>query len=636
MFAILPFQTDSEAARVIKDLKFLVLNGRKEAGNKMRTSKVCKNFGAAKTSTSQVPRSAMLWTSQASIASEVAALGTQLHCKSFHSEATREPLIDEAAKDLLSRFRNGPRQTLAVEPARPLEVSKETATLVMASCLVNNYTIETFLMVTSINTQYTTNHKLLLIRRGLATLAFPIPDPITDHNELLAWAEDLTEMNHKSLVPYFEHGLRECYVRVLSRPVRFGFDTSGENPALIHSHSYTEVLLTAQEVAVAAKFHPDSYTLHPYPTVTCTAVPAFGEKSLMSNPASVLLYVRGVGENHDAHNILIPLVLDNLLHVTQLERRDIFALPIVIQARHPVKKDNLHVLVEENVIAIMYNPDTVSSDKKSRVLQLLALADSSVSSCVSLRGIPIEYIAHPDVLLTKPSPNPECINMFMIPMRSGASGTLLMQLLITVGAVDPTTLLHFTVLPANQQARQEFRHQRLYVFLTMEAFFLDALAFNHPNIQAFLSPKSQKRIFRSEYLPGITAALHHNGKWSQNRKILESSTVKPQVVGKQQSWKPPNIQGTSYSPTEASEPSAVSSASSTLIPGNLSSEFEMGSQVAVMQRHLVTQQSMIIQQAQDTRSLLEKTDQMVTAIERLTSHLIQQTLSSGANEGPDK
>ena len=226
----------------------------------------------------------------------------------------------------------------------------------------------------------------------------------------------------------------------------------------------------------------------------------------------------------------------------------------------------------------------------------------------------------------------------MIPMQSGTSGIKLMALLVTVGAVDLTTLLHFTILPANKQARQEFRHQRLYFFLTLNASFRDALAFGNPSIQEFLYPNIVKKFFASEYLPGLNAALHPNGRWTRNRKLLAPEVDKPKLRKERAARKFASVPADfpTFSPLGMSEPSTASSAQSVLIPGNLSPEFDTSSQITVMQRHMESQNTMIFQQAQDTRSLLEKTDRMATALENLANHLMRQSLSPGTNGGPGK
>jgi hypothetical protein len=367
-----------------------------------------------------------------------------------------------------------------------------------------------------------------------------------------------------------------------------------------------------------------------YPTVTCTAVPDFAGQVLMQDPPCVLLYVRGVGENHDAQNILLPLVIDNVLLATNLLPNDVFALPVVIQASAKVKKNKLTVLVEENVLAVMYNPFTVPIDKRNKALQLLGLADSSISACVSLRGIPVEYIADPDVILTNPVPTLDRINMIMIPLEPSASGLTLMQLLIGSGAIDPTTLLHFTVLPANQQARQEFRHQRLYVFLTLNAFFKDAMAFSHPSVKELLlnEKTSHKRLFKSDFLPGILSAMSSSGSWSRNRQLLSGS---PQITSHNGGRKftnpsPHPIPSLGASPEVMSEPSCVTSISSVLHPDDLTADF--GAQVTLFNRQMFSQQQLM---AQQTSQLLENSAKMVLALEALTLFITKQTPSPGTN-----
>jgi hypothetical protein len=62
------------------------------------------------------------------------------------------------------------------------------------------------------------------LTRGFAMAAIPIPDSLTDHNELLAWAEDLTELSPKSLVPYFNHGTTYFTKQTLSPGTNGGPD----------------------------------------------------------------------------------------------------------------------------------------------------------------------------------------------------------------------------------------------------------------------------------------------------------------------------------------------------------------------------------------------------------------------------
>ena len=120
----------------------------------------------------------------------------------------------------------------------------------------------------------------------------------------------------------------------------------------------------------------------------------------MHSPSSpVLCYVRGFGDHYDAQNIAHALVLDNICTVTGLAPEDIFILPTTIQALPNNKIDNKKVLVEENVLSVMYNPETIDPSQLLESLRLLGLVDSSQTVQLTIRGIPLEYIAHPDVIL---------------------------------------------------------------------------------------------------------------------------------------------------------------------------------------------------------------------------------------------
>jgi hypothetical protein len=199
---------------------------------------------------------------------------------------------------------------------------------------------------------------------------------------------------------------------------------------MITADKRTKLDLTEPELASVNQYHPDGYSIPPYPTITFTAVPPWADDTLLHNPSPTLLYVRGMGDNFDAQNILIPLIIDNLIQVTELTRTDIFGIPLTLQAKSPLTQKNRIVLIEEQVIAVLFNPATVSPAMKLRALQSLGLADSTMTTRVLLRSIPVEFIVNSDVLLIHPVPLSERINMILIPMVRNGCGEQLTQLLI--------------------------------------------------------------------------------------------------------------------------------------------------------------------------------------------------------------
>jgi hypothetical protein len=277
------------------------------------------------------------------------------------------------------------------------------------------------------------------------------------------------------------------------------------------------------------QFHTQGYLLPNYPTLPCTAIPKSAEDTLLHPTGTVLCYVRGLGDNYDSHNIVHPLVLDNIVAVTGLTLNDIFIVPTTIQAISPKTIDSLQVLVEENVLTVMYNPSTVSEDRFLSALKSLGLADSSQTIQLHLRGIPMEYISNPDIILSRPVPLNalEPINCIMIPMSTSSCGIALANLLLSTGTIQPENLLHLVVLPRNPHARYEYSHPRLYVFLTRGAQFRDSLASSTSAITALLSPelKGRKSFFKASHLPGIYALIQVTGTWARNKHLLKGAPL---------------------------------------------------------------------------------------------------------------
>ena len=178
----------------------------------------------------------------------------------------------------------------------------------------------------------------------------------------------------------------------------------------------------------------------------------------------------------------------------------------------------------------MYNPATVTNLEYIAAIKALGLADTSQVVKVSLRGFHLEYIAHPDAILTRPVPlhSLEPILGFLIPMAVKASGIDLTNLLISSGTFNPLELRHLVTLPRNPHARYEYTYPRLYLFLNRGSEFKDSLALSSPSIRTLLAPALQGRrqFFRLEHLPGLFALAQPTGTWVRNRHLLTGEPLK--------------------------------------------------------------------------------------------------------------
>jgi hypothetical protein len=232
-------------------------------------------------------------------------------------------------------------------------------------------------------------------------------------------------------------------------------------------------------------------------------------------------------------------------------------------------------MVEEQVIAVMFNPASVSPTEKTRALTILGLADSSTCVQVHLRNIMVEYILDPDVINTHPVPSSNKVNMVMIPMETGRCGLRLASLLIESGTILLQNLLHFIVLPYNTHGRFEFRFQRMYLFLATNTMFKDTLAVAYSSITDMLckAPALSKRFFKSEYLPGVQQALSQNGTWSVNRSLLLDLPRTSLLVPT-----PPLFKSTQEpTTTETMSNSSDISSPSSMQPNDLAGDFQISS-----------------------------------------------------------
>jgi hypothetical protein len=366
-----------------------------------------------------------------------------------------------------------------------------------------------------------------------------------------------------------------------------------------------------------SKFHPN-YQLPLFPTFICTAVPPFAEGALLSKPATVLCHVRGFGDNFDAHNIVHPLILDNIIEVTGLTADDLFIIPTTIQAILPEPKDDLRILVEENVMTVMYNPATVLEHQYLDALESMGLADSTQTVKLSLRSIPLEYIAHPDTILDHPVPTHslEPINCIMIPLAPKTCGIYFTNLLISAGVIACADLLHVTVLPLHPQERYEYGSPRLYLFLTRGVPFRDAYVLGNPTIKALLAPPilNRRRILKFTHLPGLRAIIQPEGTWSRNRQVLTGTP--PAVLTKSNLVAIPSAGETCSEPTDV--PSTISTTISTTdtTPTTLTTH---------NYQHLVQQQSKF-NTTQDL--LLESSRDMVRLLTEVSLSLKANALGS--------
>jgi hypothetical protein len=308
-----------------------------------------------------------------------------------------------------------------------------------------------------------------------------------------------------------------------------------------------------------------------------------------------------------------PLILENVCQATGLQKSDVFAVPISLQVQSPQKKDNLTVMVEEQVISVMYNQATVSPSVRMKALSSLGLADSTTCVRVLLRGIMVEYILDPDVIQTNPVPSINKVNMVMIPMESGTCGLRLAALLIESGTILLQNLLHLVVLPYNTHGRFEFRFQRLYVFLAINTMFKDTIATMYSAITDILCHETTKQFFKSEYLPGVQQALSAEGTWSINRSLLLNLPRTSLLVATPRLF-PTNSVAAPTTSESISNPSDISSPSS-IQPNDLTGDFQVST---------FTQ----------GEKLLQSNDRIYLAIEALTALMMRvHTPAPGSNGG---
>ena len=607
---LLPIQDSFQAKDSIKLLKFVSINGRKDPANIKRISKVCNNFINAKTLTLSLPESYILWHSASAVASEMITLADSI--KEIKTSIDPPQSISAASASSLSKFQsyNSSESRVSAHHLPPLEISDSLKDAMFLKYQINlNMLEESHLVVISVNRHLTIGHQLELIRRALSSLAKPIPEEHTEFHAPIQWARCLTAMNANSNVPLFKHGNRVCFVKVLSHSTMFGLHPEGRALPLVSVDSRTKMGISPQEQITFKAYHPDGYFFPEYHTLTSMVLPPRFEDALLLVQTPLLLYVRGFGSNFDAHNIMLPLILDNVCQASGLLQNDIFGIPITLQAKSPVKQGELTVMVEEQVIAVLFNHKTVSPSDKMKALAAIGLADSTMSVQVVLRGIMVEYISDSDVIISNPVPSTNKVNMIMIPMETGTCGLRLASLIVASGSITVDTLLHFAVLPYNTHGRFEFRFQRMYLFLTANTLFKDTMAITHQSITAMLCQDStlSRSFYKSEYLPGIQQALSVEGQWSVNRSLLVGGPRTSLLVATPRLF-PPSVSSTrNHTSNEAeslSNPSDLSTPSS-VQPNDLTNEFQVTSL------------------SSGERQLLQSNDRIALAIEALHSLMLK-------------
>jgi hypothetical protein len=410
-------------------------------------------------------------------------------------------------------------------------------------------------------------------------------------------------------------------VNVLSKPLTFGLDSLGKLPPPISATHHTRIDL--KDSNPTALFHPDGYKLSSYPILSSTVIPQFATAALLADPPPILCHVRGFGTNFDAQNIAYPLLLDNICQATQLDPSDVFLIPTVLQAKSSKLVNNLRVLIEEDVLTVLYNPLTVSTTRFLEALQSLGLADSTQSSLVSIRTIPFEYISHSDTLLLHPVPLHalEQINCILIPLSPCACGIHLVNLLISSGSIQASSLKHFTILPSNPHERHEYSYPRLYIFLSRGSQFRDSIAFGHPSIFPYLAHSllGKKRSFKLNHLPGLHSKIQPKGQWSLNRFLI-TGTPKSTVTHSTN----PSVQSATPVPPQGTSPSNLSTNSdlTTVVHSSLP---KMSVQYVFQQ--IVAQHS---SNAAIQERILAKSEDTASAIHDLINFLKASAPGSGA------
>ena len=464
--------------------------------------------------------------------------------------------------------------------------------------------LQTHITVSSINTKYPIGRRLQLIRRSLMALTLPHPAKFTGHFSSYQWADSMIEQDADSLITYHEHGHRKCLVHILSKPMSFGLASDGSCPPPITASRNIMLDLKGLSRDPLAAYHKTGYQLSPYPTLACAAIPKTARVALKSKKATVLCHVRGLGDNYDAHNIVLPLVHDSILEVTGFKEQDIFLIPTTIQATSPNPVEGRTVLIEENVLTVMYNPVTVNEESYVQALQSLGLADSSQTVTVTIRGIRLEYIVHPDVILTRPVPTHslEKITCVLIPLKLQSCGIHLTNLLIASGTISSLNLLHLVVLPRNPLARYEYSSQRLYLFLRKDSQFFDALATGTSEIRSHLAPQgeSRKTFYHLDHLPGVRAAMKAHGPWSRNRFLIHGTPLSQIVIDTSSSPSVTPSSAVSSCTTSISTPTLQDQPSDHSIQHLIQQQYHYSSQQAL----LLENSSMMVQLLQDMKAAL--------------------------------
>jgi len=636
LFMFLPFLSMEEASESIKKLLFASINGRKDPSNRIRLSQICRSFSEAKGCTHLLPFSFIVWHSDLQVTSDLVSSSDQFPAPTAQKQSGISPTGEAAAT--LNKFRNSRPPSFAAVVVQPIQMSEETSLYLSKLSRISLFSsFLSHIVTVSMDTNYSLGHQLSLLRRSLAFLSFPIADTATRHAELFQWAEDLTQITGRSLIACHSQGHRSTYVHILRASIPFGDNEIGATPAIIGSSNRFSVDLTPQEAQTAARYHIDGYRLPPKPNILHSSIPPHAEDALSVNPPPILLHVRGLGDNVDAHNLLYPLVMENILLSTSLTLPDIFLVANVIHASSGQLKNNREVMVEENVLTVLYNPSIVPHSHVAQALQRLGLADSSQSVKVSLRGIPVEYIGIASTILTRPVPDHvlEPINSVMIPLAPGASGLEVVRLLIAMEVISQEQLLHFALLPANPNGKREFCPPRLYLFLVRGAQFRDALITGRPELLILLSSSEvlYRRFFKSERLPGLQAALLPSGSWARNRALLLNGPRAQLSQNPPASFKPHTVPSQVHvqaTPSAASTQEAESVCSNTsdgILPsGDLSGDFNRMTVHSPPPLYIAQQQSMAVKQ--DTQ--ISQSDAMIALLHDISQSLKRLNLPSGS------
>jgi len=369
LLTILPLESTEEATDFAQGLLFATIHGRKAPSNKLRQSHFCRNFSEAKGCTNLLSYSYILWHSSSQVLSDIVSSSEQFPTNPKLAKSTRSA-IAPVAMATLGKFRAARTSSYVSVTAQPVQITEEVVTCIKNLSRVHSLSqFSSHIVVVSIDINYNLGHQLYFIRRSLSALHQPTQDPIIKYFEPLPWAEDLTDMSGRTLISCHRVGHRTFYLQVLSHPLQFGSNDHGAFPTVISFFDRIHVTLTPGENITREQYHPDGYVLPSNPLIQISVVPTMAEAAFYAETPPVLLHVRGLGTHQDAHNILYPLIIENILMTTTLQQHDIFIVSNVIHAAPGLHRQNREILIEEQVLTVQYNPQSVTQTQLGQALQ---------------------------------------------------------------------------------------------------------------------------------------------------------------------------------------------------------------------------------------------------------------------------